>query len=283
MRSVTQLAATFSLQSFFDSALLQKAILGQDVGNPIVASTRQYAQTPGFGVALHPASQAPVAIGFKGGAADSAIVTLTPGQTIMTGSFSQFEWGLPFGWLGGGDVILYVLHNEKAMAPFPQSNTPIIFHRTRLAITANPGGAYVANWPGAFPWPNALSGAGSLPQQASATFNVMPDIAMFRLRTDLSAAAPPVPATLTLVFRGIDAFDMNSATPPVTNTTDLTGFDLTFTPTADTAGGEFSLAWLPTEIARLVGDACSVSVVDRSAGSLYIASFLDVVRYGRLM
>ncbi len=55
--SISQLLANFAYQSYFDATLHEKALLVQAVGNPIVASTRQYAQMEGEGLALHPLSQ----------------------------------------------------------------------------------------------------------------------------------------------------------------------------------------------------------------------------------
>lgn len=280
-RAITQLLANFNFQSYFDNTLLEKALLTQAVGTPIVDSTKRTAQIGGVGVALHPLSQSPVAVRFHGGKADSMVVTLTPGQKVMTGEFKQFDWGLPFGWLGGGNVNLYVIHDKNdGDVHFPNVTSPVVFHRMRLAISA-PSGAYVKNWPTGFPWPNAVAGTGSMPQQAATAFNVVPDIVMLRLRVDLSAAAPPVPATFSMVFRGVDAFDLSSASPPVLTTTDLTVHDMTFNPQSDVAGGEFPIAWIPPEVARLVGDAASISAVDFA--NLYRANFIDVVRYGRLM
>lgn len=276
MRSITQLATTFPFQSYFDSVLQQDAILGQSAGNPIVDSTRLLAQTPGYGVALHPASRAPVAIRFKGGSADSSIVFLSPGQIVRAGDFTEFEWGLPFGWLGGGPVTLLVLNSEVADVRFPQSNVSLPFHRTRLPILAAIPGSPVYNWPIAFPWSNAMGGV--IPQGASPAFNLEPTSTLMRLRFALSSASPAVPATFTLVWTGTDVLDQNS--DGTINVTDETTYDVTFSPVSDGLAADYSTAWLPTDLARLGGDYSSLYVIDKTG--LYTSAFVDVVRFGRL-
>jgi len=279
---VTSLLGHFFFQSYFDSALHEHAILSQSVGNPIVASTRQYAQgMEGEGVALHPASQSPIALKFRGGEADNAVITLTPGQKVRVGTFSEFEWGLPFGWLGGGNVQLFVLHGEKSDVEFSASRSPIIFHRFRCAIVATSQTvAAVKNWPGGFPWPNALQGAGNTPQQAATHFNVIKEAVLLRLRVDLTAAIPIVPATFDLVWRGTTALDLDAT--DTLGVTDRTTYAVTFMPQNHApTGGEFVVTWLPVEIARLGGDSANLSIVDNTG--LYTTSHVDIVRYGRLM
>ena len=279
MKAITQLAATYPFQSYFDNALLLNAILSQSIGNQIVNSTRQFAQTPGEGVALHPSSRSPVAIKFHGGDADSAVIHLTPGQKVFPGSFKHIEWGLPFGWLGGGTVILYVLNSKEADIEFPAANVPVVFHRQRCLIVngnsvAAPG---TPNWPMAFPWSNAnRSVAGALtPQQASPLFGMVPDVTLLQYNGALAA-----PLDLNIQFTNITSLDQNS--PPDQAVGYANGIHFwPVTIPAVIGPNVASLVWLPPEVGHFAGDACAVTFLDPAgvAGG----AFIDVVRYGRFM
>jgi hypothetical protein len=285
MKSITQLAATFAFQSYFDSGLLPRAILAQTNGNPIVDSTRQYAQIPGVGVALHPSSQSPVAIKFKGGGADSAVVHLTPGQKILPGDFTSFEWGLPFGWLGGGPVILYVLGDKNTDVGFPSVNSPIIFHRQRVVIEPGDLGPIVPpntpNWPLAFPWGNANRqvGGSRTPQQAAPLFQLVPDIVMLQF---LGLFA--VPVDLVIEFVNVDAFDRQSPPDQAAGYSNgLHLYPITVPAVPAPVGPLAAVFWLPAEIAKLAGDSAEFHVLDPTSTAGIVETFVDVVRYGRLM
>lgn len=259
MRSVTQIPANFAIQSYFDRVLLQTAILPQPPGNPIVDSTRQYAQTPGVGFALHPSSQSPVAIRAKGGDVDTAVITLTPGQKIITGRFTEFEWGLPFGWLGGGNVVLYVIHNEKADVVFPSARMPIIFHRQTIRVQAAVPLA-IPNLPLAFPWSNAFSGV--QPVNGGPIFAIDPDVTLL-----VTESSPPGPNSFWASWDQVPAVNPAFATIQ---------YLLSF-PTPASSG---SIIWLPPELGKLAGDAAVLSFFD-DVGMVGI--YIDVTRYGRLM
>lgn len=171
--AASQISKVFAYQSFCDTDSEWRAVLPQSPSEPIVASTRESVQTSGFGVALHPDSQTPVAIRFIGAGRDagSGVYILKPGQQIRpTGvlvdgrpGFSGFEWGLPFGWLGGGLATIIVLQTPDAAVDWPASTpTEIIFHRQRLTVLGS-GDLYnvistvpatwANNWPMRFPSP----------------------------------------------------------------------------------------------------------------------------------
>lgn len=281
MKAITQLAATYTFQSYFDSALLQNAILPQTVGNPIVDSTRQYAQNPGMGVALHPASQSPVAIKFKGGDADSAVIHLTPGQKIFPGDFSSFDWGLPFGWLGGGAVILYVLNGKGADVEFPQSNAPIVFHRVRVPIknatVAAPG---APNWPRSFPWSNANRGTGggnATPQRSSPLFMIHPDV----VKMQFTGTGVVLPVDLNMEIINSDGFDLRSPPDQVAGYANGVHWWPVSFPAA-LGPNVAQVVWLEDKIARLAGDSAAVNFID-PAGALGDTAFVDCVRWGRFM
>lgn len=166
-----QLTEKFQWQSYIGvGGPYQQAILQQDFNEPIVQSTLKRPQVPGYAVGLHPSSQTPVAVRFMGGVAgDSATLILKPGQVLRpvgrpTGAnfaFTGIEWGLPFGWLGGGLATLLVFQSPDAEVDW-SSDCEIPFHRMSLPILA-PGDLTIAgaynnapkNWPLRFPWPEA--------------------------------------------------------------------------------------------------------------------------------
>jgi len=279
-RAISQIPATFPYQSYFDTTALSRAILMAGVANPIIDSTRQYAQTKGVGVALHPCSQSPVAIKFKGGDADSAVINLTPGQRVFPGDFHEFEWGLPFGWLGGGTVVLYVIHDRKAEIDFPASDSPIIFQRLRMPILDGVvDAAPVINWPLSFPWSNAtrVNGAVTAPQQAAPLFHVIPTNTLMRF----NAAAGFIAALdLVLQIRNCDPFDLNSAPDQAAGYANQNHFfPITFNPVL--GPNVPAPLWLTDPVTDLAGDFAAVSILDPASGGL--ATFVDVVRYGRFM
>ena len=285
-KSIVQLAATFTIQSYFDNVLLQNAILPAGVGNPIIDSTRQYAQNPGFGVALHPASKSPVAIKFHGGDADTAVVHLTPGQKIMTtGEFKGFDWGLPFGWLGGGAVQLYVL-GKGADVEFPDAMSPILFHRMRLQIVNGSGPPAIPgnpNWPLAFPWSNAIRkfGALTVPQPASPLFQLTPDVTIVRYGPAGTALAASL--DLNIAFVNIGVLDMNSPPDQAAGYGATTGQISWFPITIPFAPGPniASLVWLQPEVGHFAGDQAAVTFYDPASG--VGGNYIDVARYGKFM
>lgn len=280
-RAVTQVPVRFPYQSYFDNVLLQGAILNQAQGSPIVASTRQVAQTPGVGVALHSSSESPIAIRFKGGQADSAEVILTPGQRLHVGSFESFEWGLPFGWLGGGTSVLYILHNDQSYVDFQASPpSPIPYHRVQIQVIATgawpPAGAPVPNWPNAFPWDSAIRGVDANPQGGAAIINVSPSYALFRLRGSLVA-----PTVLSLLWRQADDLDTGAdglTLDPLAGNTEL---ELPF-PSVPVGSAAFPIAILQSEFAHIAGPFTNLTIVDFNAGSPLNGIFVDIVRYGTL-
>lgn len=275
-RSITQIPKSFLFQSYFDSTLLQNAILAQPAGSSFVENTRETAQVAGIGFALHPSSECPVAIRARGGGSDTAPIVLVPGSQKIVGGFDEFEWGLPFGWLGGGRALLYVIHRKDASLDFGSAAPPpLIFHRTRLVIeniAAAPGTAR-QNWPNAFPWANAKSGASASPQGSGALVTVTPDVALCRLRATLAA-----PATLTFVLHSTEDFDEDSTGA---YGADLTAFDVQFPQVAGAPIAAFPLGMITAEQHGIsMQDSGGVNVLSDDPN--LIGKYLDVVRYGRI-
>lgn len=287
----------FPFQSYFDTALLQKALLPQNgtiVGAP-APSGMLTQQIGGVAMQLLPGSMTPIAIDFVlANGVPSSPVFVKPGQIIRPGRFSSFQWGLPFGWLGGGVATLLIAQNAES--DFGASaSAEVVIHRQRMLIQApNAGPLTLApNWPIRFPWPGAISGAtGGGPQgQLPVTGVVNPTKVMARLRMGTLGAGGGV--TRFIMFN-IDEFDRAANyTVPTTGFAGACSIDVQWQPWTQSGISvvngapplEFQVQEidLTTPIARLGGDNCAVIVVDvTAAGTPLAGNYIDVVRYGGL-
>jgi hypothetical protein len=289
--SLTQL---FQFQSYYDSTLLQKAILPQAVNEPIVGSTLQKSNIGGYTFGLHPSSQTPVAIQplVGGQGASPQAIILSPGQIYrpygrpgdVAGNFTGFNWGLPFGWLGGGIATLYVFPSPDADAAWT-GHPEVLFHRQRIAIK-QPGdlaglGAAPLNWPLRFAWPNAVSGTNSVPQGGQAAISITdPTRVILSLRTNSLGA----PADMRVIWQSDNDFDLDS-TGAVILTTPRFVTTTWGTFAANGGGGNlatnFPVMELSGEICRIAADNGGVVFLDMSGGALN-GLFVDVARYGKL-
>lgn len=285
-----QISRLFLYQSFFDDALLARAILPQLTNEPIVASTAREEQTAGYAIGLHPSSQTPVAVQFKigGQSTSSQAIILKPGQIVRphglppgmkAGSFSAFTWGLPFGWLGGGVATLLVFQTPDADVLWP-GNPEVIFHRQRMEI--QDGGALPANapfnWPIRFPWVNAIQGAGSLNQRGDPEVAVDPTRTLMRLRL----AALGAPADMRVIYQASSDFDVDQDGNPIL--TPVVAFDMTWgiwaSFGAGNLGDQHQFQSLPDLGFKIGADQGGVVLASTNAD--LIGEFVDVVRYGRI-
>lgn len=285
------LSATFAYQSYFDSTLLQNAILTQPLNQLIVTSTQRTENIAGYSFGLHPSSQTPVSVQpILGGQAQSAKpIILHPGQLYRphgrpgdkAGNFSGFNWGLPYGWLGGGVATLYVFSSPDADAAWP-GHSEVIFQRQRMLIAAPAAvpAAFPTNWPQRFPWLLAKSGTNATPQGGAPSISIAePTRVLMSLESNTLATA----ATMRAYFQGTNDFDLNSAGTAVT--TPVRFKDLvwgSYSPPAGLANvtAAYPVVELTGEWARLAADAGGVQLVD--TGTSLAGLYVDVVRYGRL-
>lgn len=298
---VFQISEVFKYQSYFDSTLLQKAILDQPLGQPIVPSTKKFAQAQGYAVGLCPSSQTPIAISFKTGgqAGSSGPIIMKPGQIVRpagvipgkSNAFSGFDWGLPYGWLGGGMATLYVFPTPDADVRWAEG-AEVIFHRARYAVK-QPSDLTAAgsfnnapkNWPLRFPWTQAVSGSNSYGQQGKAAIAIAePTRTLLVLRT--AGAALANPATMRVMYQGTNDVGLDSASA-VSLTEDPVFDDIIF-PSYSNLGTSGHLAaqdpgLLYTGlIARLAADDGGICLVDASGTAALNGLFVDICRYGRL-
>lgn len=290
----------FPFQSYFDDALLEQALLQQSKNEPIVNSVKPAlgAATPmvktnvgGYAIGLHPSSQTPVAVlPLVGGQASSPQpVILKPGQIYRPhgrpgnkpGHFSAVNWGIPFGWLGGGVATLYIFSSPDADVAWA-GNPEIIFHRQRMQIVAPaalPADA-PKNWPLRFPWTQAVRGADNVDQKGQAIVGVEPTRVLMTLRLGNLAAA----ARMRILTQESNDFGLNSSGGIIAAETifqDYQWGSYTVNGGAGNLGTNFPVVEPSGPWYRLAADDGGVQLVDMSGGALTNA-FVDVVRYGRL-
>lgn len=292
----------YNYQSYFDSALLERAILQQNPQDPIATNTREEVQLSGYGVGLHPSSETPVAVVLKTGgkSGTSSPLILKPGHVYFPSGterglgFSGVSFGLPFGWLGGGMATLIIYQVPSAKSAW-DTNAELIFHRQRLKVYApddlveppgGPGQVYQApyNWPMRFPWTHAIRGVNNVAQRGQATFAITRPTKVILALRGVDALAAPAP--MRLVFQATDDLTRNENGNVVLP--DPVYVDVTW-PAFASLGGAGNLASADPVLlldhnspaVRLAANDGGVVCVDGSGGAL-AGCYVDAVRYGHL-
>lgn len=297
--SVTQL---FPFQSYYDDALLEHALLQQSKNEPIVNSlspalgagavTKMItSNVAGYCLGLHPSSQLPVAVQplVGGQPASPQPVILKPGQIFRPhgrpygkkGNFSGVNWGVPFGWLGGGIATLYIFPSPDADVAWP-GNPEIIFHRQRMQIVAPaalPANA-PKNWPLRFPWTQAARGATPIDQSGMATIGLEPTRVLMSLRLGSLAAA----SRMRILMQETNDFDLDSSGAVIATPVrfqDYVWGTYTANGGAGNLGTNYPVVEPPGPWYRIEADDGGIQLVDMSASTL-TGAFVDVERFGRL-
>ncbi len=284
------LTQRFEYQSYFDDTLLEKAILLQSPNEPIINSTKKSSNVSGYSFGLHPSSQSPVAVRpiVGGQAASAQAVILKPGQIYRPhgrlgkpGHFSGFEWGLPYGWLGGGVCTLYVFPSPDADVSWP-GDAELLFHRQRMKILApaDVPAAALKNWPLRFPWTQALRGSTSIPQKGAAIVSISnPTRVLLSLRLNLMTTAD----TMRMLIHESNDMDLDSAGAVIAAGVRFDEFTWGIYGASGAANmaTQFPVKQYDGPVARLAADDGGVCLVDMAGGDLTNA-FVDVCRYGRL-
>lgn len=272
MSQINILNKVFAIQSYF-AAAGETAVLQQGMNDPIAQKITE-PRVAGRFFGLHPMSQTPIALRTLAvaGRQGTPPVILTPGQFIEASEMQGFEWGLPFGWMGGGFASLIAAEGAEAFAGWPLIKSEVLIHRVRLPVVADgaPAGlTYHAAWPTQFPFPSSNK----------PTIAVEPTKISMRLRVNNLAAQ----ADMRIVTKLNDVFDIGAdgVTPAAG---DYTYQDVTFPPAV---AGIAAVAYPVVELAApmIGGSAAEVALVDISgqggAGPL-VGAYVDIARFGRI-
>lgn len=286
------LSEIFPYQSLLDSMQLQHALQIQNPNEPLggLALKKQVPGARGRLVALHPRSETPVAVqlGSVEGSAWTDPIILVPGQRIRVkrGGFQGLNWGLPFGWLGGGVAALLIADNEDSLIEWVDQSPEIIYHRLRLQIVAdaNPSTTPLspdANWPIRFPWVNAARynvlapttflAQGGKPLLAPTSTKIVMRLRVNNLASDM---------TMRMIWQGTDPFDGGASGNPTF--TDFSVHDVTW----PNAGGYTSTPYPVIEVtapaALAMGGDYSVLTLSNAGNAALTGQYVDILRYGRL-
>lgn len=306
--AANQISKTFPYQSYYNNTLLERAILEQATNNPIVQSTLATQQLSGYAIGNHPDSQTPVAVVFSGDGrqSGSASHVIPPGAVIRpTGSFKtgsgfqSFQWGLPFGWLGGGTATIVVFQTPDSVAQWTP-RTQVLFHRMRAQVYAPAdlpaAGALATDWPRNWPFrfpslltqrspvasPATIINQGGAPQIAIS----QPGQTLLRLHTTVNSTS-----SLKAVFYHTTDFSDELTTQPSPIPLDSIEFSVPArTPYAYTTGyTEYTLFEAPLALSRLGCDGASTTAASLVAGVVFVSDdtnlqgqYIDVARYGFL-
>ncbi len=294
----------FPYQSYFDNTLLEKALLQQSANQLIVDATTPAngaitmmvkSNVAGYAVGLHPSSQTPVAVQpLLGGQTTSPQpVILKPGQIFrphgkpipgVNGNFSGVNWGIPFGWLGGGMATLYIFSSPDADVAW-SGNPEVVFHRQRLRVYPIGGDIQPSvlpyNWPTRFPWPQAVRDAESVDQKGKPSIAVEPTRMFMKLNLSTLVNA----CNMRMAIYGSNDFNLD-ASNSVDNTSlfvDYVWGTYTFIPALTSPfDSMYSVVEGPSEISRLSADAGGLVLFDTSVTQDLAGQYVDIVRYGRL-
>lgn len=287
-KNASVLRNVFPLQSFFDNTQLNQAILTQDPNSPTVAEVSNV-NVSGRCVGLHPDSQCPVAVRLKS-QTGQVVATLTPGQVVnglIPDGFTSLDWGLPFGWPGGGLAKLVIADSDAPFVGWPQVKTEVLLQRQRMQIVADASpstspAASAVNWAGRFPMKNGYrynTGTPSSPIPQSGSPEIAAEITriVMRLRVNNLGA----PATMRVLMRGIDDFDIGSDGSTISYT-DLSTLDVQWPmQLAAQTSAPYPVIEIRDVPAALRGDSCVVTLSDAKNAALTNA-FVDVLTYGKI-
>lgn len=293
------ISALFDIQSYFNPTtapnLAQAAagILTQSRNEPIVNSTLLKTNIGGYSFGLHPSSQTPVAIQPTVGGQNTSpqAIILRPGQIyrphgkpgVGAGNFSGFNWGLPFGWLGGGLATLYVFPSADADVAWP-GNAEVLFHRQTIRVISIAEAETLLevpfNWPLRFPWPHAASVFISSTPISQAGSPIISISKPTRIEMSLRSNGLAAPFPMRMLFRNTTDFGTSAANS-------CRFVDYTWGTFTSPIGGIFGnnnwpIVELTGEMCRVAADDGGVVFVNISGDPTLDNSQVDVIRYGEI-
>jgi hypothetical protein len=286
---VVVLRKTFQYQSYFSTTLMERAILTQSPSEPIVPSTKQIEETGGYGIAVYPSSESPVAVQLigSGGSGGSPFI-MRPGEVFRASTpFDAIRYGIPFGWLGGGLVQIRVLQGKDDNVSFFGEHE-ILFHRIRLPVWALAAAPALGirgtspNWPTKFPWPNAYDLNGT-PQKGQPSLAITPTRTVVRVRANVAAGF-----RMRASFYQTDDLDMQADGASYDRIdTSASMLDLMWGGGAAASGfaigalvgAEFPTMMMDQDASRLGGSNAIAAFLDMD-GAVPPGTFLDIERFG---
>lgn len=295
--NIVQFTEHYQIQSYFDAAAElttppSVAVAVQPSTNQIVPSTlKNKSSQSGFAIGLAPWSKAPVAVQINfGPGGSSAVVLLRPGQLFTPNGgerFEGFSYGLPFGWLGGGTVTLFLFKTKEATVDWAGFQSEVLFHRFRTTIltAASPSvPPSYRNWPTEFPVDNMFRYDLTLGPQSQGGKPTLMVSNVTRTLLRLNGTVPAAPDNeFRVLFWGPDSFEADAGgaagIPPNSGQFYWEGFWPIST--AGFAPADKAVVELPQGIAAESCNYWGISIV-APAGSALLGQTVDVVRYGRL-
>jgi hypothetical protein len=193
---VAQIVENYAIQRYIEP-VTGGYYLPQPPGNQVVQTTaKKWSAGRGYGIVNEATSMAPVAITFFGHAATGTFI-LRPGEAIYPGEFDSFEYGLPFGWAGGGIVMLKVALQKDVRFSIPSARPEIPYWRVILKVEADasPLPVLKRNWPSKFPWEYATGSSAGSNQNGTPSIHVEPTRTLLFLPT-AGKAGGIVPGTI---------------------------------------------------------------------------------------
>lgn len=300
-----QIPFTFPCQTWFDSTAEGvtpnpgHGMLEQTSNEGIVKQSMQASQMSGYAIGLSPRSETPIAVRVQmdGSGGFSTAIILRPGEIISPGGyangqhrgFTALQWGLPYGWLGGGFACLVVFRSPDSL-PRWDTGREVIFHRFQTSIRSAALAAAAPqrrNWPTRFPWPHAFQAVNiniALDRSGSPLLAVHPTKTLLRLNGNVGM---PVGETCRLVMYGSECFDLAPLDGLTTLASGTAFWDFNWP--ANNYLDANGVPWpthnpyirLPDEISDMAANAWGIEIQTYPAGPL-IEKTVNVVRYGKI-
>lgn len=273
----------FSTKAQYQNLPVQQ---GAEINLNAVGQGQSHITKAGYGLALAPWSESPVAVQFlSGSASTSAVQVLSPGQIVWpfktkesTSAFSGFLVGAPIGWLGGGNVCLYVIKSPEADIRWDvRGPKELLIQRIRLQVYEFVDGEITPglyNWPLQFNQGTTVSETGQTIVGSPSLF-VNPTNVLIRIRSATVVGTE----TFQAIVQDDTILDTDTDGLSITSGKSVTEFYST--PPYNILSGAYPLVVLTGgPLNRVGGRNCRVDFVSTSPH--LIGKYFDIERWGTL-